>query len=78
MWCIQTQNLLDEQGLVYDHDYTRCAFVHDEQQFSVLPKEVERVKQIIVNAAPMAGEYYKFRVPITASSSSGANWSETH
>lgn len=78
MWCIQTQNLLDEKGLVYDHDYTRCAFVHDEQQFSVLPKEVERVKQIIVNAAPIAGEYYNFRVPITASSSSGANWSETH
>lgn len=77
-WCIQTQQMLDEKGLVYNHDYTRCAFVHDEQQFSVLPKEVERVKDILVNAAPKAGEYYNFRVPITASASSGVNWAETH
>ena len=77
-WCIQTQQMLDENGLVYNHDYTRCAFVHDEQQFSVLPKEVERVKDILVNAAPKAGEYYNLRVPITASASSGVNWAETH
>ena len=77
-WCIQTQNMLDEKGLVYDHDYTRCAYVHDEQQFSVLPKEVERVKQILVDAAPKAGQYYDLRVPLSASASSGANWAETH
>ncbi len=77
-YLIQTQNMLDEAGLVYDHDYTRCAYVHDEQQFSVLPKEVERVKKILVDAAPKAGEYYNFRVLITASSSSGASWAETH
>ena len=28
-WCVIGQDLLDEAGLVYDHDYTRCAYVHD-------------------------------------------------
>lgn len=77
-WLIQTQNLLDSNGLVYGHDYTRCAYIHDEQQLSVLPQEVDRVKKIMEDAAPLAGQYYKFRVPITASSSSGPNWAETH
>ena len=77
-WLIQTQNLLDQKGLVYGHDYTRCAYVHDEQQLSVLPQEVDRVKKIMEDAAPLAGQYYKFRVPITASSTSGMNWAETH
>ena len=30
--------MLDEAGLTYDRDYTRCAYVHDEQQFSVVPR----------------------------------------
>lgn len=78
MWIIKTQELLDKAGLVYGHDYTRCAYVHDEQQFSVLPQEVDRVKKIMEDAAPLAGEHYKLRVPISASSTSGNNWSETH
>lgn len=77
-WLIKTQDLLDSKGFVYGHDYTRCAYVHDEQQLSVLPQEADRVKKIMVAAAPLAGEHYKCRVPITASASSGMNWAETH
>ena len=72
------QDLLDQAGLVYDHDYTRCAYVHDEVQLSVIPQEVDRVKELLVNAAPLAGQYYKFRVPITAAADSGPNWASTH
>ena len=72
------QDLLDQAGLVYDHDYTRCAYVHDEVQLSVIPQEVDRVKELLVNAAPIAGQYYKFRVPITAAADSGPNWAATH
>ena len=43
------QDLLDQAGLVYDHDYTRCAYVHDEVQLSVIPQEVDRVKELLVN-----------------------------
>jgi len=72
------QELLDAAGLTYDVDYTRCAYVHDEVQLSVIPAEVDHVKELLVAAAPKAGDYYKFRVPITAAADSGANWAETH
>ena len=77
-WVVIGQQLLDEAGLTYDIDYTRCAYVHDEVQLSVVPQEVDRVKAILENAAPMAGDYYKIRIPITASADSGSNWAATH
>ena len=77
-WVVIGQDLLDETGLTYDRDYTRCAYVHDEVQLSVVPQEVDRVKQLLENAAPLAGKYYDFRVPITASADSGSNWAATH
>ena len=77
-WVVIGQDLLDEAGLTYNIDYTRCAYVHDEQQFSVVPAEADRVAKLIVDAAPMAGDYYHFRVPITAASDIGKSWSDTH
>ena len=77
-WCVVAQQLLDDAGLTYDHDYTRCAYVHDEQQFSVVPSEAEHVAKLLVDAAPIAGQYYKFKVPITAASDIGKNWAATH
>ena len=77
-WCVIGQEMLDEAGLSYDIDYTRCAYVHDEQQFSVVPSEAERVANILVDAAPKAGEYYQFKVPITAASDIGKTWADTH
>ena len=77
-WVVIGQDLLDQAGLTYDVDYTRCAYVHDEVQFSVVPQEVDRVKNILEISAPMAGKYYNFRVPITASADHGENWAATH
>tara|TARA_Y100000004_G_C8955042_1_gene430399 strand:- start:3229 stop:4545 length:1317 start_codon:yes stop_codon:yes gene_type:complete len=77
-WCVISQEMIDEAGLVYDIDYTRCAYVHDEQQFSVVPSEAERVAKILVDAAPKAGQYYNFKVPITAKSDIGQSWADTH
>ncbi len=77
-WCVVAQELLDDAGLTYNRDYTRCAYVHDEQQFSVVPSEAEHVAKLLVDAAPLAGQYYKFKVPITAASDIGANWAATH
>jgi len=70
--------MLDAAGLTYDHDYTRCAYVHDEVQFSVLPSEAQNVVDILEASALKAGEYYNFRVPITASGDIGDNWAATH
>ena len=77
-WVVLGQQLLDEAGLVYDRDYTRCAYVHDEVQLSVVPQQVDAVKELLENAAPLAGQYYNFRVPIAASADSGASWQDTH
>ena len=72
------QELLDDAGLTYDVDYTRCAYIHDEVQLSVVPAEVDRVKALLEAAAPLAGQYYNFRVPITAAADHGENWADTH
>ena len=77
-WVVISQQMLDSSGLTYNLDYTRCAYVHDEQQLSVVPQEVDRVKMLLENSAPEAARYYNFRVPITASADHGDNWAATH
>ena len=77
-WVVIGQQLLDEAGLTYNIDYTRCAYVHDEVQLSVVPQEVDRVKNLLEVSAPLAGQYYNFRVPITAAADHGDNWAATH
>ena len=77
-WVVVGQDMLDGAGLTYDRDYTRCAYVHDEVQLSVVPSEAQHVVDIIEAAALKAGEYYNFRVPITASGDIGETWASTH
>ena len=77
-WVVIGQDLLDDAGLTYNTAYTRCAYVHDEVQLSVIPSEVDRVKVLLEQAAPLSGEYYQLRIPITASADSGSNWAATH
>ena len=77
-WVVVAQDMFDSAGLTYNVDYTRCAYVHDEQQLSVVPQEVDRVKLLLENSAPEAGRYYNFRVPITASAGHGDTWADTH
>jgi len=77
-FCVIGQDLIDEAGLTYDRDYTRCAYVHDEVQMSVIPSEAENVAKLLVAAAPLAGKYYNFKVPITAAADIGKTWSDTH
>ena len=77
-WVVVAQDMFDSAGLTYNVDYTRCAYVHDEQQLSVVPQEVDRIKLLLENSAPEAGRYYNFRVPITASADHGDTWASTH
>ena len=77
-WVVIGQQFIDDAGLTYDVDYTRCAYVHDEVQMSVVPAEVDRMKQLLEAAAPEAGRYYNLRVPIAAAADHGENWASTH
>jgi DNA polymerase I-like protein with 3'-5' exonuclease and polymerase domains len=77
-WVVIGQQMIDQSGLTYDRDYTRCAYVHDEVQMSVVPTEVDRMKMLLEAAALEAGKYYNLRVPITAAADHGENWAATH
>ena len=77
-WVVIGQQMLDDAGLTYNIDYTRCAYVHDEVQMSVVPAEVDRMKRLLEAAAPEAGKYYNLRVPIGACADHGDNWAATH
>jgi len=77
-WVVIGQQMIDDAGLTYDRDYTRCAYVHDEVQMSVVPAEVDRMKRLLEAAAPEAGKYYNLRVPMAASADHGSSWQETH
>lgn len=77
-WVVVGQDLLDQAGLTYNRDYTRCAYVHDEVVMSVVPDEADHVHQLLIQAAPIAGQYYKFRVPISAAGNKGKHWSDVH
>tara|TARA_X000001388_G_scaffold50498_1_gene36474 strand:- start:2602 stop:3909 length:1308 start_codon:yes stop_codon:yes gene_type:complete len=77
-WVIIGQQMINSAGFTYNRDYTRCAYVHDEVQFSVVPSEADRFMQLLENAAPEAGQHYQFKVPIAASAAKGSNWADTH
>lgn len=49
--------------------------VHDELNFSVLPEEKEKVKQIVIEEMESA---YKMKAPLLADSGWGQNWLEAH
>ncbi|EHA63803.1 DNA polymerase [Synechococcus sp. WH 8016] len=59
-------------------DFTFCVYCHDEIQASCRPEIAEDIKTIIEAAALKAGEYYNFRVPITAAGEIGTSWQDTH
>ena len=72
-WVVLSQELL-ELKYAYGDDYRRLAYVHDEQQLSVRPELVDPISLILTESAKAAGQYYNFRVPITASACSGESW----
>lgn len=49
--------------------------VHDELNFSVLPKEKEKVQQIVISEMESA---YKMKAPLLADCGWGKNWLEAH
>jgi DNA polymerase I-like protein with 3'-5' exonuclease and polymerase domains len=56
----------------------QLSYSHDELQFSVHRDDTPRFCPIIEASAEEAGKRMKINMPITASSSIGKDWSETH
>ena len=49
--------------------------VHDELNFSVVPKEKERLQRLVIEEMEQA---YKMSVPLVADCGWGTNWLEAH
>lgn len=76
-WVVITHEELLKEFTPGD-DYFQCAYVHDEIQLSVRPVIAQRIIDIAEASAIKAGNFYDFRVQITAAGDQGANWSATH
>ena len=76
-WVVMSHHALSNK-YEYGTDFTFCAYVHDEIQTSCRPEIAQDVINIIEAAANKAGDFYNFRVPITAAGDQGPNWGATH
>ena len=59
-------------------DATIIAWVHDEVQIAVKPKEADHVGRITGRMAQEAGKHFKFSIPIDAEYGVGRHWADTH
>ena len=73
-WLIEVHKLMRANNLTF----TQLLVVHDEIQASAHPEDAEKVGQLMVDAARIAGEVLKFRLPIAAEYSVGKSWYDTH
>jgi len=77
-WYIACYDEITKEGLVYGKDWAFLAHVHDEIQFAVLEQHAERVGELAVRSAALAGESLGFRIAIGAEYKLGDNWAECH
>jgi len=63
-----------EEGL----DSIKVIDMHDEGQYDVAVKDVERHMELAALSIVKAGEYYDLNIPLAADVMQGRNWSETH
>lgn len=79
-WITFIDQELQARGLKHgwDGDYALCAWVHDEVQIAVRQGKEEIIGQVCVEMAQKAGEFFKFRCPLTGEFKVGGSWKETH
>jgi DNA polymerase I-like protein with 3'-5' exonuclease and polymerase domains len=75
--CIFVQRMCD-MGYIFGKDFMIVAHVHDEWQTSCRPDIAQLVGETAVASIKEAGEFFKFRVPLTGEFCIGSNWAETH
>lgn len=73
-WLIAIMQNVEREGL----DVRLVASVHDEYQFMVADKDVERMMEICEGVMPLVGEYFNTRCKLEAEAKSGPSWVYTH
>ncbi len=77
-WVVELDRMLQESKYGYGKDYAQVAFVHDEIQMLVREGIEDEIGRIAVRAIGIAGDTYKFRIPLTGEFGYGENWAITH
>lgn len=73
-WMVEADALIVIRGI-------RCnqmAWVHDELQFECHPEDAQLLGETLVEAARLAGEFFKLNIRIDAKFVIGSNWKECH
>jgi DNA polymerase I-like protein with 3'-5' exonuclease and polymerase domains len=71
-------NIKNNLGLEYDHDWQQLLMVHDEVQLACKPQYTEAIRDQAMKAFPQAQEFFGFRCSIEGDSRVGSDWSQTH
>jgi DNA polymerase-1 len=69
---------LADRGYVWGKDFAQLAHIHDEIQLQARPEIANEIGTLAVESFKEAGEFFKFRIPITGEFKIGNNWAETH
>jgi len=77
-WVVELDRMLQESDYEYGKDYAQVAFVHDEIQMLVREGIEDEIGRLAVSAIGVAGDTYKFRIPLTGEYKYGGSWSATH
>lgn len=70
--------LLDEEIRKNGLDAFKVGDIHDEWQFVVSNRDLERFMEVALAVFPRVGEFFNYRLPIEGDAKVGKTWAETH
>lgn len=70
--------LMDDWVTELGLDAKKVIDMHDEAQWEVADKDVEKFMELAPQSIVIAGEHFNLNIPLAAEAKCGNNWSETH
>lgn len=70
--------LLEEAIEEFGLDAKKVIDMHDEGQYDVAPRDVQKVRELMNTCVKKAGELLGMNCPLASDSIAGANWKDTH
>jgi len=72
------QNIEQNLGLTYGHEWQQLLMVHDEIQIACVPRHTDKIREQAMMAFPQAQEFFGFQCLIEGDSRIGKTWADTH
>lgn len=70
--------LIDKEIAKNNLDAVQCIFMHDEAQYIVAEKDVDKLTEIIHNAFYRTSKHFNLNVMLEVDVKTGKNWADTH